>query len=633
MRTLLYFACACLLIQFTQAQNRQAQNQQTQSRQVQNRQAPGRFGSEPVTELDKFKARIDSCDVDLRVHRPLIGLSTGRNETSAALKATYIRAILKAGGAPVLIPVMTDGAILREIVVHLDGLVMTGGEDVDPQWYNETPRQQLGEVDPERDRYDIKLVKLAADRNIPILGICRGEQLVNVAFGGTLYQDIPSQRGGGSLIKHVQKMPGQYASHKATVVPQSQLADIIGAGEHGVNTFHHQAVKDVAPGFRPVAWSPDSIVEAIEAYPEYPVLAVQWHPEAMVAGDDTTMLKIFRFLTDKAAVFHRAKEIHERILSVDTHTDTPFWFGRPGYSFADRELNRVNLPKMEEGKLDGVFLAAYIGQGERDDASLQKAVTRVTEIIQNIHSEVAKHSDLCSIALTPEDFARIKKEGKKTVFIGIENGYGIGKDIANLARYRAMGVLYMTLCHSYDNDICDTSTRTKKEWDGLSPFGEEVVREMNRLGIMVDLSHAGESTFWDVMKLTSVPVICSHSSARALCDHDRNLTDEQLRALAQNGGVAQVCLLDMYIHPERAKASIVHAIEHIDHMVKVAGIDHVGIGSDFDGGGGILGCQADNDLIQITVKLLEKGYTEEDLAKIWGGNFLRVMAAVQTAGK
>jgi microsomal dipeptidase-like Zn-dependent dipeptidase len=135
------------------------------------------------------------------------------------------------------------------------------------------------------------------------------------------------------------------------------------------------------------------------------------------------------------------------------------------------------------------------------------------------------------------------------------------------------------------------------------------------------------------MKLTTVPVICSHSSARAICDHDRNLTDDQLRALAQNGGVAQVCLLDMYIHPERAKASIVHAIEHIDHIVRVAGIDHVGIGSDFDGGGGILGCQADNDLIQITTKLLEKGYSEQDIAKIWSGNFLRVMTAVQAAAR
>jgi microsomal dipeptidase-like Zn-dependent dipeptidase/gamma-glutamyl-gamma-aminobutyrate hydrolase PuuD len=621
-------------MQFAQAQNRPAQNRQTQNQSTPNRPAPNRYSEGlPATELDNFKANVDSCDVDLRTHRPLIGLSASQSETSATLNATYINAILKAGGAPVMIPITTDGIVLREIVANLDGLLMTGGEDVDPQWYNESPRQQLGSVDPERDEYDIKLVKLAADRNIPILGICRGEQLINVAFGGTLYQDIPSQRDAKTLIKHVQKMPGKYPSHKASVAAGSQLADVIGAGELGVNTFHHQAVKDVAPGFRPVAYSPDSVVEAIEAYPEYPILAVQWHPEKMVAGNDTAMLKIFRFLVSKANTFRHAKEIHRRILSVDTHTDTPFWFGRPGYNFADRERNRVNLPKMEEGRLDGVFLAAYIGQGERDDASLQKAIDRVAEIIENIHLEVQRNSDLCAIALTSDDFARIKSEGRKTVFIGIENGYAIGKDIANLARFKAMGALYMTLCHSYDNDICDTSTRTKKEWDGLSPFGEDVVREMNRLGIMVDLSHAGESTFWDVMKLTTVPVVCSHSSARAICDHDRNLTDDQLRALAENGGVAQVCLLNMYIHPEREKASIVHAIEHIDHIVKVAGIDHVGIGSDFDGGGGILGCQADNDLIQITTKLLEKGYSEQDIAKIWSGNFLRVMNAVQAAAR
>jgi microsomal dipeptidase-like Zn-dependent dipeptidase len=284
---------------------------------------------------------------------------------------------------------------------------------------------------------------------------------------------------------------------------------------------------------------------------------------------------------------------------------------------------------MEEGKLDGQFLAAYIGQGARDEASLQKAVQTVTELIEGIHKQVELNSDLCEFAATPEDFARIKKTGKKTIFIGIENGYAIGKDITNLAKFRQMGATYMTLCHSYDNDICDTSTNTKKEWKGLSPFGKDVVKEMNRLGIMVDLSHAAESTFWDVMKLTTVPVICSHSSAKALCDHDRNLTDEQLRALAENGGVTQVCLLDMYINNDRKSASLVDAIEHIDHIVKVAGIDHVGIGSDFDGGGGIIGLEADNDLLQITVKLLEKGYSEEDIAKIWAGNFLRVMKAVQ----
>ncbi|MDR2810812.1 MAG: gamma-glutamyl-gamma-aminobutyrate hydrolase family protein [Tannerellaceae bacterium] len=584
-----------------------------------------------VSNVKTFVETIDSCYINLRApHPPLIGLSVAPTDHGVALSANYFNAVVKAGGAPVLIPAITDVTVLRRIVAQLDGLIVTGGEDVNPLWYQEEPLPQLGNVDPLRDEYELTLIKLASDRNIPLLGICRGEQLINVAFGGTLYQDIPSQRAGKNPVKHAQKMPGEYASHTVSVAAETQLSHIIGAGKQGVNTFHHQAVKDVAPGFRAVAYSTDSIVEAIEAWPERPILGVQWHPEALVGGGDATMLKLFAFLVGKADTFRLAKEIHERILSVDTHTDTPFWFGRPGFSLAERERNRVNLPKMEEGKLDGVFLAAFIGQGKRDDASLQTAINRTAELIESIHRQVEQNADLCGLAITPQDFARLKKEGKKTVFIGIENGYGIGKDITNLSRFKNRGVTYMTLCHSYDNDICDTSTHTKKEWDGLSPFGEEVVREMNRLGLMIDLSHAGESTFSDVMERTTFPVICSHSSARALCNHDRNLTDEQLRTLAKNGGVAQVCLLDSYIYSDSKKASVVHAVEHIDHIAKVAGIDHVGIGSDFDGGGGIIGCEAHNDLIQITVKLLEKGYTEEDIAKIWGGNFLRVMAAVQS---
>jgi len=631
MKRFLFIAIACVLMLPAQAQRTQSQ---TQARQAQTRQPQG-FPRDyvPPTKLNIFKAAADSADVSYRSHRPLIGLSAGQNERTSAVNATYINAILLAGGAPVLIPVTTDGDALYDIVSTLDGLLMTGGEDVNPLWYNENPLQALGAVDPERDEFDIRLIKFASDRNIPILGVCRGEQIINVAFGGTLYQDIPSQRDSKTLIKHVQRMGGAFTSHPVSVAGESQLSAIIGAGSSEVNSFHHQAVKDIATGFRAVAWSPDSIIEAIEAYPHHPILAVQWHPEALTAGGDATSLKLFRFLVDKAKTFKHAKELHSRMLSVDTHTDTPFWFGRPGYDFADRERNQVNLPKMDEGKLDGVFLAAYIGQGGRTPDSLELAVKRVTEIIEGIHKMAVQNADVCAIALNSTDFARIKAEGKKTVLIGIENGYGIGKDISNLAKYKKMGVLYMTLCHSYDNDICDTSTRTKKEWDGLSPFGEEVVKEMNRLGIIVDLSHAGESTFWDVMKLTKIPVICSHSSSRAICDHDRNLTDEQLRALAENGGVIQVCLLDMYINNVRGEACIDDAIRHIDHIVSVAGIDHVGIGSDFDGGGGIIGCNGDNDLIQITVKLLEKGYSEQDIAKIWGGNFLRVMDAVQNAAQ
>lgn len=608
MKNILYTAiCACSILCGAQAQTP---------------------GSE-VPNLKKLYELTDSCDVNVRARfSPLIGISASISSGASRVGATYIQSIVKAGGTPIIIPAVTDGKVLRNIVSNLDGLVLIGGADVNPLWYEEEPREKLEEVDPVRDLYELKLIKMATDQNIPVLGICRGLQLLNVAFGGTLYQDIPSQRGDHS-VKHRQDLPSSYGSHRVFVDANSQLASILGKDTLAVNSLHHQAIKELAPIFKATAYAPDSIIEAIDAYPNRSIMGVQWHPEALTYGGDTTMLRIFRHLIGKAETFHQAKEMHKHFLSVDTHTDTPFWFKRAGFSIADRERNRVNIPKMQEGKLDGVFLAAFIGQGKRDEVSLQEAVQKVTGLIEGIRKQAELNKDLCGIAVTNQDFIRLKNEGKKAFFIGIENGYGIGKDLANIAKFKAMGVNYITLCHSYDNDICDSSTHTKKEWDGLSPFGEEVVKEMNRQGIMVDMSHASEKAFWDVIKLSKAPIICSHSSSMAMCKHDRNLTDEQLKALAQNGGVAQVCLLDRYINEDYKNASLTDAIEHIDHMVKVAGIDHVGIGSDFDGGGGIIGCESDNDFIQITVKLIEKGYTEEDIAKIWGGNLMRVLDEVQ----
>ncbi|MDR1500146.1 MAG: gamma-glutamyl-gamma-aminobutyrate hydrolase family protein, partial [Tannerellaceae bacterium] len=314
------------------------------------------YAQTSVYDMKTFRTAIDSCETDLRAPAPpLIGLSVSLLDNASSLSASYIDAVIRAGGAPVLIPVITDMDALRQITDNLDGLIVTGGKDVNPLWYNEDPLRQLGAVDPLRDEYEIRLIKLAADRNIPLLGICRGEQLINVVFGGTLYQDIPSQHTARPVIKHVQQMPGAYASHNINVIRGSFLASVIGDGRKEVNTFHHQAVKDIAPGFRVSAYSPDSIVEAIEAWPERPIMGVQWHPEALSAND-TTMLKLFTFMVGKADTFRMAKEIHKRILSVDTHTDTPLWFVRPGFDISHRERNRVNLPMMREGKLDGVFL-------------------------------------------------------------------------------------------------------------------------------------------------------------------------------------------------------------------------------------------------------------------------------------
>lgn len=579
-------------------------------------------------DLDSLYKRIDAVSVDYKISRlPVIGISAAFSNGRSTVGETYVQSIVRSGGVPFVIPVITDPVVLRSIVSHLDGLVMIGGEDLNPLWYKDEPHPRLGEVNTVRDLYDLTLMKLATDRNIPVLGICRGEQLMNVFFGGTLIQDINTQVE--SAIKHKQDQAGTAPSHNVYVKPDSRLAQILGTDSLLVNSFHHQSVNRVAPGFKPVAYAKDGVVEAIEAWPDRPFMGVQWHPEALFFGGDTTMAKIFKFIIDKAETYHQAKEIHQRIISLDTHSDTPLCFKESGFNIANRESNQVNIPKMKEGCLDAAFLAAWLRQGARDEVSLQKATDDATLLIKSIHEQVAQNSSLCGIAVTPDDVVRYKKEGKKTFLIGIENGYAIGKDLKNLARFHEMGVTYMTLCHTYDNDICDASTNSKKEWHGLSPFGKEVIKEMNRLGMMVDLSHASQETFYDVLELSDAPVICSHSSSRALCNHDRNLTDEQLRALAKNGGVVQVCLVNNFINSKAEEACLTDVIEHIDHMVKVAGIDHVGIGSDFDGGGGVIGCNGVNDLIQVTIKLIEKGYQEEDIRKIWGGNLLRVMQSVQ----
>lgn len=586
------------------------------------------------TNLTQLNQYTDLYFIDLRVgQKPLIGVSASRTANgNPVVQNTYIQAVLKAGGTPMIIPVTTDGVVLRDIVARLDGLVMTGGEDFNPSFYNEKAIPEMNEVDSLRDIYDLVLLKLATDRNVPVLGICRGEQAINVIFGGTLYQDIPSQLQDKS-INHKQTESREIGTHTVTIENGSRLASILGTAEVSTNTFHHQAVKGVAPGFKAVAKTSDDIVEAIEAYPNRRILGVQWHPEGHVLGGDTTMLKIFKFIVDEAKTYKKAKELHQRILSVDTHCDTPLEFKKEGFDIGKREMNQVNLPKMEEGMLDAIFFAAYTAQGPRDAVSIQKTVDKIEGLIKGIHRQVEMNKDLCGIAYTSEDLKQLKQEGKKAIFIGIENGYGIGKDIANIARFKKMGVNYITLCHTKDNDICDTSSDTKHEWNGLSPFGRKVVQEMNRQGVMVDVSHVGEKTFWDVIELSTQPIIASHSSVQALCYHDRNLTDKQMEAIAKNGGVVQICLVDLFVNKDTKLASLEDAIDHIDYAVRVAGIDHVGIASDFDGGGGLIGCQGSNDMINITMKLIERGYSDEDIAKIWGGNFLRVMDTVQAAAK
>lgn len=585
------------------------------------RQSASPYGA----KLTEYYNYIDAATTLQHMDKPVIGVSV-----TSSMKNTCTMSIQLAGGIPVILPVTEDVAIMDEMLSHLDGLMFSGGEDINPLWYNQEKKEKCGGIDDARDNFELMLFKKATDRNIPILGVCRGLQLINVAMGGSLIQDIPSEKP--SDVKHRVLEYTLDPAHFVKIDESSVLAKIVGTTNLGVNSRHHQAIDVLAKGLTPTAWSPDGIIEGFEAYPVKQIMAVQFHPELNASMGDKVQLKIFEHFVGQAKLFAQAKDIHSRILSVDTHCDTPMSFSRGG-GVAARNRQQVSIPKMQEGFLDAQYLAAFLSQREENPESLKKAADDCNAIIESIYKEVAAHDEFCGIAVTKEDALALKAAGKKAFFIGIENGFGIGGDISKLRKYRDMGVGYMTLCHSYDNMIAHSSTHTEDENLGLTDFGKKVVKEMNKLGMVIDLSHASMGTFWDVMKYSKLPVVCTHSGAKDVFFHDRNLNDDQLRALAKNGGVIQVCIFASYMSPDASKTSIDDVIAHIDHCVKVAGIDHVGIGSDFDGGGGVLGLDGSNNMIRITEKLLEKGYSEEDIAKIWGGNFFRVLAQNQAKAK
>lgn len=596
------------------------------------------WGQNLSPALQQLNQRTDAAVVSPvgRVH-PLVGITASTGKTTSVVGQNYYNAVIRAGGIPVIIPVDTTTAYLAEVVKELDGLLLVGGVDVDPSFFGETAHDKLGEVDTLRDVNELKLIRLASNRNIPMLGVCRGCQILNVALGGSLIQDIPSQVQDHRYTHRV--TAGAQRIHPVDIVPGSTLHKILGKTSLEVNSAHHQAVKALADGARVNAMSADSVTEAIDFYPTRRILGVQWHPEGF-RGQDEDMNKIFSFFVGEASLFKKAKEIHSRVLSVDSHTDAPLSFTRQHTNLGQRCTNRVNIPKMQEGYLDSQFLAAWVWSdtstvvnGNKtyvarplNNATFDNAWDKTLWLINVTKQQVEQYSDLCGLATSPDDVARLKAQGKKAIFIGVENGLGLGYDLGKVKQLADMGVKYITLTHTRDNQVCNSSTKTADPSKGLTAFGRKVVAEMNRLGVMIDLSHCSEGTFWDVMTLSSKPAICSHSGARALCDHDRNLTDLQLISLAQHGGVVQVDAFNEYLRKD-GKATVVDVIDHIDHIVKVAGIDHVGIGSDFDGGAGVPGLNADNDMINITMMLLERGYTEQDLAKIWGGNLFRIMKA------
>lgn len=561
-----------------------------------------------------------------RKDAPVIGLTGNFQDGACTLLEGYFTSILKAGGTPFILPPSDDTNNLLNALESLDGLVLTGGADINPLFLGEEPVKDLHGINPRRDRQELLLAQLAADRQIPILGICRGIQVMNAAFGGTLYQDIYSQMEG-TCLKHSQELERGYASHTVHIEEESLLHKLFDTDTLPVNSFHHQAVKDVAPGFRVTARATDSVIEAMESTEHKSMMGVQWHPECFILEQDTSMMPIFQWLIGEATSFREAKRLHQRILTLDSHCDTPMFFDQ-GIDFATRDKKiLVDLHKMTEGRLDATIMVAYLKQQERNDEALLAATAKADRILNEIETMVARNCTAVDIARTPADLYRLKAAGKKAIMLGIENGYAVGKDLTNVERFRHRGVVYMTLCHNGNNDICG-SARYNEEGLGVSEFGEQVIHEMNRVGMMVDISHAGERSFYDALDISRLPIVASHSSARALCDHPRNLTDEQLKALAARGGVAQVCLYSGFLRQE-GEASILDAIEHLNHMVNIMGVEHVGIGTDFDGDGGIKGCASASELINLTRRLLSERYSEESIRLIWGGNFLRVMEEVQ----
>lgn len=587
--------------------------------------------------------------------RPVIGITANYSDIDATLRDRYYKQIVAAGGIPVIIPPIADAKIIADTLEHVDAVLLTGGGDYNPLWCGEDPVPGLHNINAERDGAELILTRMAYHRQKPMLGICRGIQTLAMALGGHVDQDIIQQ------IKHSQDADRSEPTHSVSVEPGSFLYSIYApkkennaapaAGEITnnlqiaaqeadetaapltlyVNSFHHQAVDNPGERFRVTARSSDGIIEAIESTEYKSIMGVQWHPEWLGAYG----LPLFRWLVDKAREYQRVGDIHKRILTLDTHCDTPMFFHQ-GVDFTKRDPRiLVDLHKMTEGRQDATIMVAYlpqpkIGQKFSDAVEMKAAgpAAYADLIFDKIEAMVASKPDYVSIARTPSDLYLDKRMGRKSIMLGIENGLALEHDLRNLLHFAQRGIVYITLCHNGDNDICD-SARGCNTHNGVSSFGEKVIKEMNRLGIMVDLSHAGEKSFYDSLDISAVPIVCSHSNCRALCDHPRNLTDDQLRRLAQKGGVAHTTFYHGFLR-KVGEADIMDGIDHLEHAIKVMGIDHVGIGTDFDGDGGVRGMRDASEIQQFTLSLLRRRYSDEDIAKIWGGNWLRVMSMVQS---
>jgi len=338
----------------------------------------------------------------------------------------------------------------------------------------------------------------------------------------------------------------------------------------------------------------------------------------------------------RAELFHHAKALMDDIIVLDTHCDFPeqiYYNPDRGYSLGEsRSRCQLSLQKMRQGHMSAQYLSVWMNAvgDQKDTDLLAKAPDVLWEFIRGTDEHLELFRDQCGKARTRQDVETLKSQGKIAFLSGLENAFWIGTDLSNVKRLADHGFTYITLCHWGDNQVCNSCDRTSDKNGGLTEFGVRVVEEMNRLGLVVDLSHASYGTWQQVLELSKAPVVFTHSGSAAVYDHQRNVDDATLKKLALNGGVIQVFIVGGYMSPDKErKASLQDLMLHIDHIVSVAGIDHVGIGLDFDGGGGGEACNGCNDAVNITMALIERGYSDEDITKIWGGNYLRVLDEVQ----
>lgn len=560
--------------------------------------------------------------------KPLIGITANYTDGDASLRDRYYTQIADAGGVPVIIPPLADKDIIINTLDNIDALLLTGGADHNPLWSGQQPQPGLHNINQARDLPELLATRLACNRQMPILGICRGMQTIAIALGGEVCQDIPHTP---QLIKHSQEADRTEPTHSVDIEPDSALHGIFGTDRIFVNSFHHQAVTSPGKGMRITATAPDGTAEAMESTCHKPVIGVQWHLEWM----GTDGLPLFRWLVDEARLFSEAKRTHASTLTLDTHCDTPMFFSQ-GIRFEQRDPRiLVDLHKMDDGRQDAVTMVAYLpqpaeGQKFADVAQFgtESPKDYADLIFDKIEDIVARNALHLSIARTPADLYEAKRLGRKSIMLGIENGLAIEDSLDNIDHFARRGMVYMTLCHNGDNAICDSARRSKGTHGGVSAFGAEVIRRMNDLGVMVDMSHAGEKSFYDALSISRAPIVCSHSNCRALCDVPRNLTDDQLRAIARKGGVVHITLYHGFLRTA-GEASILDAIAHLEHAISIMGTAHVGIGTDFDGDGGVSGMADSSEMINFTRMLLRRRYSPEDIALIWGGNWLRVMDTVK----